>query len=696
MWPEFWLAFALVAALLLVPGTLLLLAIEARLPVALGSAPVISVLAYGVMGIVLDACGVPASTPLMVCPPVALALAVLGVRAARRRRLSGRSGDPAATRPNSRPAAHRRPGLVVRHELAVMGLYVLIGLIVTAVLFVANLGSPDAFIQAWDNVAHFDMVRSMEQSGVWSTLKVTYYPGASAAIDPIEGAAHYYPEGWHLLAVMLVDALGVPVTLATNAVNAAACAVVMPLGCYLMFRRVFGRTPRAAALGALVCLAFPSIPWNLMPRWTLYPNLLSLTMLPCVIAAFMGLAARRAAPRRRATSAAVFVLGCGGLVIAQPSSIFSAAVFLAPWCARRIGEWRRDRGSARRQVLLWQAAWWAFVALVWCALLFFPPLEEVVGYYWHPITSLQNAIDGVFGLSFGAGSPRYLLRLLVIVGVISALRTARLRWLVVPFAFCSVSFVVAGGIETPFKAILAGFWYTDPYRMAAMAALFCIPLAALGVFEVLACARRLLAARPRARRVAAPGLVVLLAAALYAPVLAWCAGAPQLSDRPDNFYELAREMAQKHDAANRLGYDAEKIAFVERALEITGTQAVVVNQPYDGSVYAYGVNGMNILWRYMSGYGAYDEKWTEKDESRILRTRLAAGLSGADAQAAAVLDELDAEYVLILDRNMEEMEAAFVPCVAADWAGFLTLDDDNPGVEVVLAEGDMRLYRITS
>ncbi|MBM6676712.1 hypothetical protein H6A07_08150 [Olsenella uli] len=674
MWLTFWLAFALASVLLVVPGALLLFALGARPTVALGSAPLVSVVLYGALGILFALLGVPASTALMVVPPLLLGAVLLAWR----------------LRPARRPAP---PGVAQRHELAAMGACVLVGVAVTGLVLVANLPTPDSFVEAWDNVAHFNMVRSMEQSRVWSTLSVTYYPGASAAIDPLPSAAHYYPEGWHLIAVMLVDALGVSVTCAANAVNAAACAVVMPAGVYLMLLRVFGREPRVAALGALVCLAFPSIPWNLIPRWTLYPNLFSFALLPTVIASFMGVAARGVDLRARVISGVVFVVGGAALYLAQPNSVFSAAVFLAPWCGWRIFEWRRGRGERRRRATAWVALWAAFVVALWAVMLNLPFLAGVVGYYWPPVTSFQNAVDGVFDLSFGAGPPRYALRLLVVVGFVSACVTARLRWLVVPFSFSALAFVVAGGIDTPLKTLLAGFWYTDPYRMAAMAALFAVPLAARGLYEFVRCGHRLFAGHPRADALVSPVLIAVFAVGLYLPALRCRLGVPA-SSHPDNFYALAQEMAEKNDTSRHLGYDAEKIAFVERALEVTGRDAVVLNQPYDGSAYAYGVSGMNVYWRYMSGYGASDEDGLESEASRVLRTRLAAGLAGTDPLARQAIEESGAEYVLVLDRDQEEMAAAFKPYVDADWAGFLALDDSNPGVEVVLAEGDMRLYRI--
>lgn len=678
MWLEFWIALVLVSALLVAPGALALGAFGARPAVALAAGPLVSVVAYGAMGVALAALGVPASTPLVAGPPLAASVALLAWRARR-----GRGG-----RFRLAPARRR--------ELAVLALYLVVGLAVTSLMLVSNLSTPDDFVQAWDNVAHFNIIRSMSQSDVWSTLAVTYYPGAEAVIDPLGIGAHYYPAAWHLLAVMLVDALGVSVTCAANVVNVAACAVLFPMGACALLSRTLPRNPRAVALGALVSLAFPSVPWNLIPRWTLYPNLLSFALLPAVIAAFMALAAPAARRSTRLRGAAIFLVGCAALYFAQPNSVFSAAVFLAPWVAWRLYGWRRARGDARVRAWLWVGAWALFVVALWALLLRLPFLRGVVEYYWPPIASLESCLEGVLGLSFAAGPPRYALRLLVIVGLVSALRTPGLRWLPVPFVFSCAAFVVAGGMDTPLKNVLAGFWYTDPYRMAAMAALFAVPLAALGLWEVVRAAWRLVggARRARAARLAAPVVTVLLAAGLYAPALLARLGVPPLHWPSDNFYPLAQEFAQKNDASRRIGYDAEKIAFVERALEIAGTDGVVLNQPYDGSAYAYGVSGMNVVFRYMSGYGASDEDWLERDASLYLRTRLAGALAGTDPLAADALEELGVEYLLVLDRDIEGMEAAFTPFVVADWAGMLAVSDETPGLEVLLAERDMRLYRV--
>lgn len=674
MWAEFALACAVLCALLFVPGALALRGAGARADVALGSAPLISLAAYGAVAVVLGCVGVVASTALVALPVLAASLVAWGL---------GRG-------------CSRRPfGRAQRRRLLVLGAYVLLGCAATVVVLVSNLGTPDSFFQAWDNVAHFNLVRSMHDSGVWSTLETTYYPGATAASNPFDVQPHFYPAGWHLLAAMLMDVLdGLSVTAAANVVNAVTCGAVFPAGCCLMLSRALGRCPRAVALGSVVCLAFPSFPWNLIVRWTLYPNLLSLAMLPAEIAAFMGLVARHAPRRERASSAVALVVGGCSLVLAQPNTVFSAAVFLAPWCACRVWEWQRDRGGSRRRAGLWTLAFLALVAALWVGACLVPQLQGVVGYYWDPILDMESALNGVTDLSFGGGEDRRALEVLVGVGLVVCLARARTRWLAAPFLFCCVGFVIAAtGPDEPVKHLLTGFWYTDPYRIAAMAAIFGVPIAAVGLDGTSDALLRLgrVAWRSMPPRAAGALAGTVFALLLFAPAVLVRVGWEHLVWE-DDYALLATQVAERSDASRRTGYDAEKIAFVERVLELIGPDELVLNLPYDGSVYAYGVSGLNVYWRYMAGYDEKSE--SELPGSRLLRRELDGAVDGERADVLSVLEETGAEYLLVLTRDQEEMAESYVPYRPRDWRGVQPLGDDTPGLEVVLAEGDMRLYRI--
>ena len=69
--------------------------------------------------------------------------------------------------------------------------------------------------------------------------------------------------------------------------------------------------------------------------------------------------------------------------------------------------------------------------------------------------------------------------LLVLIGLVRTCKDRRYLWLGIALLAFAIWFI---GVTTEgtVKHLLAGFWYTDYYRTGAMAALFAIPLAAMG------------------------------------------------------------------------------------------------------------------------------------------------------------------------------------------------------------------------
>lgn len=683
-WAEFALACALGCALLLVPGTLVLRRVGARLSQALCLAPLVSVFAYGSLSVVLSAAGVPCTFFSVAALPVAALLAACArARAHVRRARWGGSG-------------RRLP-----RDLVTLVPYGAAGILVTGFVLVSNLDGPASLIQAWDNVCHFNLVRSMQESHVWTTLSTTYYPGEMARIDPFPGSSGYYPVAWHLVSVLLVDALGISPTMAGNVTNALCAGVVFPLGVCALLGRVFERRPRVVACGALCCLAFASFPWNLIVRWTLYPNLLSFALLPAEVAALLLLFGERALARRRV--AAGVAAACGGVTLAlvQPNAVFSAAVFLVPYATWRV--WSRYAGRFGRRYALGRALLVAcLVLLVWMTLYGAPFMRGVVGYFWQPMMDAGAAVRGVLAASFVGGGAQPVVSAVLLVGVLAGLALPEVRWAVAAFALSSAIFVVAvSGDDGMAKHLLSGFWYTDPYRVAAMSAVYAVPLASLGL-QVLAdgaarvagaLADRLAAGRRLPLRAGWERWVVLVAfaALVFGPAVAARAGDAALAGAGE-LGRVSLAVAERNRAEGRAGYDAEKMAFVERVRALVGPDELVLNQPYDGSLYAYGASGLNVYYRYMSGYG----DGGETRESLSIRTGLARLASGARPDVVAALARTGARYLMILDRDREGFDRPFPPYRQERWRGIDAVDDATPGFEAVLAEGDMRLYRIVA
>ena len=68
----------------------------------------------------------------------------------------------------------------------------------------------------------------------------------------------------------------------------------------------------------------------------------------------------------------------------------------------------------------------------------------------------------------------------------------------------------------------------------------------------------------------------------------------------------------------------------------------------------------------------------------------------SNIQVQEAVDDIDAEYVLLLDQgeNDEEERQRFWSYYPEQWIGIEAISDDTPGFTVVLAEDDMRLYKI--
>ena len=114
----------------------------------------------------------------------------------------------------------------------------------------------------------------------------------------------------------------------------------------------------------------------------------------------------------------------------------------------------------------------------------------------------------------------------------------------------------------------------------------------------------------------------------------------------------------------------------------------MINDPHDGSVYAYGIKNINTYYR---------KFFFPKDNevSDLIRTRLA-NIS-FDNKVKEAVKSVDAKYVLVLDNSFDGKSGIkyFNWYKREEWKGIHNITEDTPGFELVLIEGNMRLYRIT-
>ena len=134
---------------------------------------------------------------------------------------------------------------------------------------------------------------------------------------------------------------------------------------------------------------------------------------------------------------------------------------------------------------------------------------------------------------------------------------------------------------------------------------------------------------------------------------------------------------------------SEEDAFIDEVMEIIPEDAMVINVPSDGSCWSYGVEGLNTFYRRSSNTGSRDDA----QEAELIRTQLCNVTTNEEVQRT--LEDLDARYVMLLDDpsgdNPTKLSLRYEE---KNWTGIETITEDTPGFNLILSEGDMRLYEI--
>lgn len=711
MWGQLAFAVAAGAVFLYAPGYLALRAVPFARAAAFACAPLVTMLVYPVLCIAYEALGVFTSwVPLFVVALAACAAVWALSHALRAFRRCSEENDRSA---RAAVLSFRAEGLPARLlpwvDGALLALYLLVGLAVGCIVFVSALSGPDAIFQWFDNVHHLSQVRNYLDSGMWSPLDSFMYkaPLGTEAFDPYGGGS-FYPSTWHCVTAMMAGAAGASVPVATNAAVLLLSCIVFPASTFALLRSVFPGRVDVVAAGSACAMVCGVFPWGFVIAGPLYPNLAAMAIVPALAALFIETFRHGACLRARATCAAAFVIGLLALAFAHPNAPFSLAVLLIPYCAFQMPRIARHlplktaRARSIAAVAL-VAAFLLVAAALWYALYCAPPLREVVSYRWDAFKSpFWGVVDALFG-NYRESSPNYLLGVCIVIGVVSAVRNRESAWAVASYAFAVIIYAVAASTDGPVKQLLAGFWYTDFYRLGATAFVCSLPLAALGLATLCrgvayACAH---GARLRAKGDAVRldldavrrARWVLAACAFAACVVLWC-----VPWRPYVSFFVGSDQARSQlcivsqrvwsQYSYRLPaiYDEEERAFVRDVIELIGTEEMVINEPNDGTMFAYGADGLNAMFRYMYGEGT-------TPEATAIRIHLDQ-ISCNETVREAVKDS-GARYVIQLDHGQQGRTGYYMfSYQRSEWVGIDGISDFTEGFDVVLSRGDMRLYRI--
>lgn len=676
-------------ALMYVPGYLFWRGMGFSRLLALCSAPLFSIAIYSLLPIAYFDLGVSCSAYTVALPALLVGCLAYGTR----RRLVARP----IRLPSLGPV---RPfGRSMDFDLVCFLIALAMGVAVCLWVFVSNLPSPDAFYSRFDNQTHVNLPQAFLESGRWSTLHASTFLASPTNQTPFaNNTGGFYPAAWHVLVALVCSCAHAVVTVSTNALVAVICGVTFPTSLLLLIRVLLEDNRRAILLGSLLVCASAVLPWVFLIKGPTYPEMISHSLVPTVLAVIVLCVEKGFVPDHKLAFSTFCLLSFAGLAIMHPNSVFTCYVFLAAFGLHMVWKWTSALSPVPRGACC--ALFVCAVVGVWVGCYQLPLLQGVLAYHWSTVNSVFSSVASLGTLSLSIGREQPVLIVSVLVGGVLCLRR-KWFWVLFPPMFFAVCFMVSRlGMEEA-KYWLAALWYMTPYRFSSKIIIFSLPVMALGLDCIVGGIQWLVSTKaPQTLRRHSKAVCAMLFCLLfvynYAPLTFYDASFlyPEKGDQEHpceaSFGRVRRRIYNIYTSEIEHVYSNEEIAFVNSAIELIPEDALVINAPNDGSMWSYGVNDLKTFYR-SRGYGS------DTPESVLIRTDLASYATSDEVQDA--IRSTEAQYVLQLDHGEGFADGEWIPQFGegqmSAWKGIDAVDENTPGFELVLSEGDeMRLYRI--
>ncbi len=518
----------------------------------------------------------------------------------------------------------------------------------------AAIGAPGRVAQLQDNAFHLNAVRYVLDSGQGSPLTL----GELGVSD----RTHLYPAAWHDFVALVSQLTGSSIPVAVNVFTITLACVLWPLGCLHLTTAVIGDRRRSLLIGAVVCASFGSYPYLLFSFGVIYPWLMAVSMLPTALALVLTIGRPAVADGGRAVVLGVLALSMAAIALAHPGVLVASLVIALPavvgMLARLFPASDRE-GAGRFRVAV--IGYLTVLALAWVFVR--PPRVPNWDDVGWPVEAFFRAL---LLIPIGDGAAWALVAALII-GAASTIRDRTARWALWTFAIGVVLHTASQLAALPdLRWWLTGVWYGDPFRPASLLALAALPLVVIGVDR----AADWVQAEPHRRGLTVrPGVVVGAAAVLVA------AGTVALT-------QSSAVSGTAHDVrtAHRVTADSQlltrhELALIRRLDDVVPRDALVAGNPMTGAALGYA----------LAGRGAVEPSsgLVQGSDGRLVMDHLD-DLSTDPAVCDAVR-ALNVQFVL--DFGRRSMNGARSPG--------LEQVAKAPGFTLVAAEGPARLYRIT-
>lgn len=585
-----------------------------------------------------------------------------------------------------------------------VGICAAVGAVLVAALFLSNIDGLSSFIQYDDNLSHLAWIKSIADSGNYSTIRVTYYDPA-ASPSAFLGSGSYYPIVWHIPAALLVSLTGIQTSVAENASIFCFTAFAYPLGILALLDSICKNIKVSPFIVAISSFASVAFPMRMLVVHGPFPNIAAFCLVPAAVAFLVHSFSFGERFCFCGATFYSFVLALVGVAGVHPNAAIFTCLLIAPFILLRIiplGIMSRCAKTPSKNSILRtrcaQVIFCILCALLWVVVYKLPFMQGVVSFTWEWGMSLEGILQSIISGSFFFGVPQVLLFPLSVIGAIYVvIREKEQRWIFFSIAIVLLIYIGAGAFSPEARSFFSGFWYTDPERVVAMVVISLVPFICFGLHCVVLVVYSVIGHLKLFSGNLGFNLSAVLISLLffflncYPFNYAYAWEDHSRSDLTNAFTLNSYDLYNGYSRYRVQAYTAAERDFIQQVKEVVPKGSLIINLPVDGSSFAWSVDGLNLYYHAELGSA-------ESEDSHAIRKGLC-NIS-TDSAVKDAVENTGAKYVLLLDRSdytAEDKHVSYsrdLQYKKKDWKGITEINDETPGFEPILSSGSMRLYLI--
>lgn len=588
--------FLLATAVFFLPGLGTVLLLRLRGPLALASAPAVSLAIAGLGAIVLALIGVPWN---LLSYAAASAL-TMGAAALVSWRL--KLGARAAARTRWRPLLL---GMAVALPVSFFPLK-------------AGMGEPQLPALTWDSVFHHSAIRWILDTGNGSSL-------ALGAVASDQRIPRYYPGAWHDLVSLTV--LDQPISLAINMTALLMSVLIWPLAVGCLAQVSFPRSRTIGFFAPVVGSGFVAFPARMISYGTVWPTAMATALVPVLIALTV-VFFRTAGARGRFGVGCAGLLALAGAALSHPTAVADWLYLTAPFLIALYAPfvWRLIRTRRRVPAIIWGIGPVLLFALGIVAAQVVPALRAVLGFRTTPVTTGPAAFgDAVFDtmlspLAHGNSGPFWVGGLTAMVGLVLTFVLRQGRTVAVGYAITVLLYVVAAGPDTFLRPLVA-IWYSDPVRLGGLVPIYGSVLSAFVLAAAVRAVGHALSRGYAHLRSSQNPMGLLRARSVISAVLAIVLTGGLLSAtgglRADQRTQRLAADYWKHLQWSGGLVSAGELNLLNRIESEIGPNSLVIGDPTSGASLIYAFADREVVFPTMSGTWSADARYLGRNFNKI-------------------------------------------------------------------------------